>query len=46
MSQDGTYESITKREVVLKEKLREKLERSLGGIKTMPGLPLDQQYFL
>lgn len=39
MSQDGTYESITKREVVLKEKLREKLERSLGGIKTMPGLP-------
>jgi len=39
MSQDGTYESITKREVVLKEKLRIKLERSLGGIKSMPSIP-------
>jgi small subunit ribosomal protein S2 len=39
MSQDGTYDSITKKEVSLKERLREKLERSLGGIKNMPGLP-------
>jgi len=39
MSTDGTYEQITKREVVLKERLRTKLERSLGGIKNMPGLP-------
>lgn len=36
---DGTYESLTKKEVVLKERLRTKLERSLGGIKNMPGLP-------
>ncbi|MBX9702624.1 MAG: 30S ribosomal protein S2 [Silvanigrellaceae bacterium] len=39
MANDGTYENITKREVALKERLREKLERSLGGIKNMPGLP-------
>jgi small subunit ribosomal protein S2 len=39
MASDGTYESITKREVALKERLRIKLERSLGGIKNMPGLP-------
>ena len=39
MMTDGTYESMTKREVVLKERLRTKLERSIGGIKNMPGLP-------
>ncbi len=39
MSQDGTYDSITKKEVSLKERLRIKLERSLGGIKNMPGIP-------
>ena len=39
MVTDGTYESIPKREVVLKERLRTKLERSIGGIKNMPGLP-------
>jgi small subunit ribosomal protein S2 len=39
MSVDGTYESITKKEVVLMERLRKKLERSIGGIKNMPGLP-------
>ena len=39
MSIDGTYESLPKREVVLKERLRTKLERSLGGIKDMPSLP-------
>ena len=39
MAADGTYDSITKKEVSLKERLREKLERSLGGIKNMPGLP-------
>ncbi len=39
MSSDGTYESLTKKEVVLKERLRTKLERSIGGIKNMPGLP-------
>lgn len=39
MSQDGTYDSITKKEVSLKERMRIKLERSLGGIKNMPGIP-------
>jgi len=39
MSVDGTYESITKKEVSLKERSRIKLERSLGGIKNMPGMP-------
>jgi small subunit ribosomal protein S2 len=39
LAADGTYESMTKKEVALKERLREKLERSLGGIKNMPGLP-------
>ncbi len=39
MKVDGTYESLTKKEVSLKERLREKLERSLGGIKNMNGIP-------
>jgi small subunit ribosomal protein S2 len=39
MASDGTYESITKKEVALKERLRIKLDRSLGGIKNMNGLP-------
>lgn len=39
MATDGTYEGMTKKEVSLKERLREKLERSLGGIKDMPGVP-------
>jgi len=39
MSTDGTYDSITKKEVALKERLRIKLDRSLGGIKNMNGLP-------
>ena len=39
MSQDGTYDSLTKKEVSLKERERISLERSLGGIKNMPGLP-------
>ncbi len=39
MSTDGTYDHLTKREVVMKERLRKKLERSLGGIKNMPGIP-------
>jgi small subunit ribosomal protein S2 len=39
MSVDGTYDAMTKKEVSLKERLREKLERSIGGIKDMPGVP-------
>lgn len=39
MATDGTYESLPKKEQILKERLRVKLEKSLGGIKNMPGLP-------
>ncbi len=39
MSEDGTYAKLTKREVLNMEREREKLERNLGGIKDMPGLP-------
>jgi small subunit ribosomal protein S2 len=37
--QDGTFEKLTKKEVLLLEREMEKLERSLGGIKDMGGLP-------
>jgi small subunit ribosomal protein S2 len=33
------YEGLTKKEGSLKERLRLKLDRSLGGIKNMPGMP-------
>src|SRR5690606_3776004 len=39
MSQDGTYEAITKKEALMFERKRGKLERNLGGIKDMPKLP-------
>jgi small subunit ribosomal protein S2 len=39
MSQDGTYELLTKKEVLGLEREREKLEKSLGGIKGMGKLP-------
>ena len=39
MREDDTYERITKKEVLQKERQREKLERNLGGIKNMPALP-------
>lgn len=39
MSQDGTYEKITKKEAINLERLREKLDINLGGIKNMPGAP-------
>jgi small subunit ribosomal protein S2 len=38
-SKDGTFEKLTKREALQKARLMEKLERSLGGIKDMGGLP-------
>jgi small subunit ribosomal protein S2 len=38
-SQDGTFEMLTKREALQRSRLMEKLERSLGGIKDMGGLP-------
>ena len=39
MAQDGTYELLTKKEVLQLEREKEKLERSLGGIKSMTKLP-------
>ncbi len=39
MSQDGTYDLITKKEALELERERAKLEKSLGGIKTMNKLP-------
>ena len=39
MKLDGTYEALTKKERLTRELEREKLEKNLGGIKDMPGLP-------
>ena len=39
MAVDGTYAKLSKKEIRNLEHEREKLEKSLGGIKNMPGLP-------
>jgi len=39
MSEDGTYDLLPKKEVLQLEREKEKLERSLGGIKGMTKLP-------
>ena len=39
MSEDGTFEILPKKEVILLKKEMEKLERNLGGIKEMDKLP-------
>jgi len=39
MAEDGTYEKLTKKEVLKLERTRGKLERNLGGIKDMPAMP-------
>jgi small subunit ribosomal protein S2 len=39
MMQDGSLEKISKKEGLMLQRELEKLERSLGGIKDMPGLP-------
>lgn len=39
MSQDGTYQLLTKKEALGLEREREKLEKTLGGIKGMNKLP-------
>lgn len=39
MKIDGTYEALNKKERLVREAEREKLEKNLGGIKDMPGLP-------
>ena len=36
---DGTYDNLTKKEARTRERLREKLERNLGGIKNMDRPP-------
>jgi len=39
MSSDGTYDKLTKKEIMGYEKEREKLEKVLGGIREMTRLP-------
>lgn len=38
-SADGTFEKLTKKEALSRQRTLDKLERSLGGIKDMGGLP-------
>ncbi len=38
-AQDGTFEKLTKKEALMRTREMEKLEKSLGGIKNMGGLP-------
>ncbi len=38
-SQDGTFDKLTKKEALMRSRDLDKLERSLGGIKDMGGLP-------
>jgi len=38
-STDGTFEKLTKKEALSRQRMLEKLEDSLGGIKAMGGLP-------
>ncbi|MEZ5528524.1 MAG: 30S ribosomal protein S2 [Porticoccaceae bacterium] len=38
-SQDGTFEKLTKKEALMRSRTMEKLDRSIGGIKDMGGLP-------
>lgn len=38
-SQDGTFDKLTKKEALMRRRDMEKLERSIGGIKDMAGLP-------
>lgn len=38
-SQDGTFEKLTKKEALMLTREMDKLEKSLGGIKDMGGLP-------
>jgi small subunit ribosomal protein S2 len=36
---NGTFERLTKKEVLMRTRMKEKLENSIGGIKDMNGLP-------
>ena len=39
MEEDGTFEALPKKEVIALKKLRDKLEKNLGGIKEMKKVP-------
>jgi small subunit ribosomal protein S2 len=39
MSQDGAFEKLSKKEALMMQRELAKLQKSLGGIKDMPGLP-------
>ena len=39
MEVDGTFDALTKKEILKHNMEREKLERNLGGIKEMDGIP-------
>jgi len=38
-SQDGTFDKLTKKEALMRSRELEKLEKTLGGIKNMGGIP-------
>lgn len=38
-SKDGTFDKLTKKEALMRIRMMEKLERSIGGINNMGGLP-------
>ncbi len=38
-SADGTFDKITKKEALMRSRAQEKLDKSIGGIKDMGGLP-------
>ncbi|WP_373083393.1 30S ribosomal protein S2 [Zhongshania sp.] len=42
---DGTFDKLTKKEALMRRRDMEKLERSIGGIKDMAGLP-DAQFVI
>ncbi|MBE0509382.1 MAG: 30S ribosomal protein S2 [Chromatiales bacterium] len=39
MDEDGSLDRLTKKEALMRRREMEKLQRSMGGIKNMPGLP-------
>ena len=39
MEADGTFEKLSKKEVLMLKREQERLEKYLGGIKDMPGMP-------
>ena len=36
---DGTFDKLTKKEALMRSRAKDKLEKSIGGIKDMAGLP-------